>query len=39
VKLQTRLDVEAMNVARGRTEMPAAVARLTRLIPRRAATS
>jgi hypothetical protein len=28
VRLQTRTDVEAINVAKGRREMPAAVARL-----------
>ena len=33
VKLQTRLDVEAMNLAQGRTEMPAAVGRLVPLVP------
>jgi hypothetical protein len=33
VKLHTRLDVEAMDIAKGRTEMPAAVARLVQLIP------
>ena len=33
VKLQTRLDNEAMDITKGRTDMPAAVARLTQLIP------
>ena len=33
VKLHTRLDSEAIYLARGRTEMPAAVARLAQLIP------
>jgi hypothetical protein len=33
VKLQTRLDVEAMNITKGRTDMPAAVARLVQLVP------
>jgi hypothetical protein len=33
VKLQTRLDVEAMDITKGGTDMPAAVARLTQLIP------
>jgi hypothetical protein len=33
VKLQTRLDVEAMDITKSRTDMPAAVARLTQLIP------
>jgi hypothetical protein len=33
VKLQTRLDVEAMDITKGRTDMPAAVARLTQLVP------
>ena len=33
VKLQTRLDNEAIDIAEGRTEMPAAVPRLARLIP------
>ena len=33
VKLFTRLDNEAIDVAKGRTEMPAAVARLARLVP------
>ena len=33
VKLATRLDNEAIDVAKGRTETPAAVARLARLIP------
>jgi hypothetical protein len=33
VKLQTRLDNEAIEVANGRTEMPAAVARLVQLVP------
>jgi len=31
VKLQTRPDVEAMDITKGRTDMPAAVARLTQL--------
>jgi hypothetical protein len=33
VKLQTRLDVEAMDITKGRTDVPAAVARLTQLVP------
>jgi len=33
VKLRTRLDVEAMDITKGRTDMPAAVARLTQLVP------
>jgi hypothetical protein len=33
VKLQTRLDNEAMDITKGRTDMPAAVARLMQLIP------
>ena len=33
VKLQTRLDNEAIDVAKGRAEMPAAVARLVQLVP------
>ena len=33
VKLHTRLDEEAIDLAKGRTEMPAAVARLAWLIP------
>jgi hypothetical protein len=33
VKLQTRLNVEAIDITKGRTEMPAAVARLTQLVP------
>ena len=33
VKLQTRLDNEAIDIAEGRTEMPAAVPRPARLIP------
>lgn len=33
VKLHTRLDNEAMNIAQGRTEMPAAVPRLVQLVP------
>ena len=33
VKLHTRLDNEAINLAKGRTEMPAAVGRLAQLIP------
>jgi hypothetical protein len=33
VKLQTRLDVEAINVTEGRTDMPAALARLVQLVP------
>src|SRR5918993_6006827 len=33
VKLATRLDVEAIDIAKGRTEMPAAVARLAQLVP------
>src|SRR5918994_7913842 len=33
VKLATRLDNEAIDVAKGRTETPAAVARLAQLIP------
>jgi hypothetical protein len=33
VKLQTRLDNEAMDITKGRTDIPAAVARLTQLIP------
>jgi hypothetical protein len=33
VKLQTRLDNEAMDITKGRTDMPAAVARLTQLVP------
>ncbi len=33
VKLQTRLDNEAIDVAKARTEMPAAVARLVQLVP------
>lgn len=32
VKLQTRLDVEAIDIAKGRTERPPAVARLVQLI-------
>jgi hypothetical protein len=32
-QLHTRLDVEAIEVAQGRTELPAAVARLVRLVP------
>jgi hypothetical protein len=31
VNLQTRLDIEAMDITKGRTEMPAA--RLTQVIP------
>jgi hypothetical protein len=33
VRLQTRLDNEAIDVAKARTEMPAAVARLVQLVP------
>jgi hypothetical protein len=33
VKLHSRLDNEAIDLAKGRTEMPAAVARLAQLIP------
>ena len=33
VKLQTRIDVEAMAVTTGTTELPAAVARLVQLVP------
>jgi hypothetical protein len=33
VKLQTRLDNEATDVASGRTETPAALARLVQLVP------
>ena len=33
VKLQTRLDNEAIDVAKARTEMPAAVARFVQLVP------
>jgi hypothetical protein len=33
VKLHTRLDVEAIDLAKGRTEMPAAVPRLVQLVP------
>ena len=33
VKLHTRLDVEAIDLAKGRTEMPAAAARLVQLVP------
>ena len=33
VKLQTALDVEAIALARGETELPAAVARLVQLVP------
>src|SRR5258708_684683 len=33
VKLQTRLDVEAIAIAKGDTDFPAAVGRLVRLIP------
>lgn len=33
VKLQTRLDVEAMAITKDRTGMPAAVARLAQLVP------
>jgi hypothetical protein len=33
VKLQTRLDNEAIDVAKARTDMSAAVARLVRLVP------
>lgn len=33
VKLQTRLDKEAIDVAKAHTEMPAAVARLAQLLP------
>ena len=33
VKLHTRLDNEAIDLTKGRTEMPAAVARLAQLIP------
>jgi hypothetical protein len=33
VKLATRLDNEAIDVAKGRTETPAAVARLAQLVP------
>jgi hypothetical protein len=33
VKLATRLDNEAIDLAKGRTELPAAVARLAQLIP------
>ncbi len=31
--LQTRLDNEAIDIAQGRTEMPAAVPRLVQLVP------
>jgi hypothetical protein len=31
--LHTRLDVEAIDLAQGRAEMPAAVARLAQLVP------
>ena len=33
VKLQTRLDNEAIDLAKGRTAMPAAVVRLVRVVP------
>ena len=33
VKLHTRLDNEAIDIAQGRTEMPAAVPRLVQLVP------
>jgi len=33
VKLQTRLDNEAMEIAQGRTNMPAAVPRLVQFVP------
>ena len=33
VKLQTRLDNEAVDITKGRTEMPAAVRRLVPLVP------
>jgi hypothetical protein len=33
VKLQTRLENEAIDIAQGRTEMPAAVPRLVQLVP------
>ncbi len=33
VKLHTQLDVEAANITKGGTDMPAAVARLTQLVP------
>jgi hypothetical protein len=33
VKLFTRLDVEAVEISHGRTDMPAAVARLVQLVP------
>jgi hypothetical protein len=33
VKLQTRLDSEAIDIAQGRTEVPAAVPRLVQLVP------
>ena len=33
VKLQTRLDVEAMAVTTGKTDVPAAVVRLVQLVP------
>jgi hypothetical protein len=33
VKLQTRLDNEAVDLAKGRTQMPAAVVRLVRIVP------
>jgi len=33
VKPQTRLDVEAIAIAKGRAELPAAVARLVRIVP------
>ncbi|HEU4346694.1 MAG TPA: hypothetical protein VFR35_02785 [Actinoplanes sp.] len=38
VKLATRLDNEAIDLAKGRTEMRAAVARLAQLIPPAAST-
>ncbi len=33
VKLQTRLDVEASDIAKDRTDLPAAVTRLVQIIP------
>ena len=33
VRLHTRTDVEAINAAKGRTDMPAAVARLVQTVP------
>ena len=33
VKLKTRIDVEAIDIVEGRTQRPAAVARLVQLVP------